>query len=211
MNTFRSIVLLLISVLLLVSCGNDKNDDDMVDAEKNAITEKKTKFFDNGISDDVLVDENVRKAYDELGDEFEVYAYSIATRFKAVDDNQLLQIDHLYYIPSANQMQVTVRYSTAYAEPATESFLPFIFELKDKNGNILSDFYYDFGVDGKFCDIRLAYKGVCFDDTSEYMLAIKQERNGNIVTHGDFLLQNSATASRRIELDSYNAHRLLSE
>ena len=163
------------------------------------------RMSDSDICDDVIFDDTTMTAYKSDPDSFMVEAYDIEKRFEAVDANQLLQLKFFYYIPSANQMQVTIKYNTSYApEPAKES-LPFNITLKNHKGDELSDLFYVTDVKDGYGYIRICWNNVEFSDKSEYTIHITQEKNGKEVNRGSFLMQKATTGHKPIKLTKKNA------
>ena len=152
------------------------------------------------IEDDVIFDEITKKAYEQSPDEFKVINYGLEKRFEAVEANQLLQLKYLYYLPSAKQMQLTIKFNKSYARPATDSFIPFDLILKDQDGNTLTNYFYEHESNKRYGYIRVAWNDVEFTDKSEYTLHIMQEKDGKKVLRGSFLLQNGSTEHAEIRL-----------
>lgn len=169
------------------------------------------RMSDAEISDDVIFDEITINAYNKNKTDFKVYAYDIEKRFEAVEANQLLQIKYLYYIPEALQMQVTIKYNTSYAKMPTKDYIPFELILKDEEGNILNDYFYEPSENDGYGYIRVCWNGVEFSDSSEYTLHINQNVNGKTVTRGTFLMQKATTAYKEIKLTKNNAPYIFSK
>ncbi len=163
------------------------------------------RMSDTEIADDVIFDENTIKAYEADKENFEVLVYDIEKRFEAVEANKLLQLKYFYYIPEAEQMQLTIKYNTVYADAPTEDFIPFELILKDHSGNVIEDYFYEAAEKQGFGYIRIAWNGVKFTDESEYTLHINQEKDGKMVSRGSFLMQKSTTAHKAIKLNKKNA------
>lgn len=159
-----------------------------------AIIVRSCQSIDSPIADDVIFDDITKKAYNDSPEDFKVITYDLEKRFEAVEANQLLQLKFLYFIPSAKQMQITIKYNISYAKPATDTFLPFDLILKNDSGDILNDYFYEHDEKDGFAYIRIAWNNVEFTDKSEYTLQINQKKEGKTVTRGTFLIQKGSTA-----------------
>ena len=163
------------------------------------------KMSDSDIADDVIFDETTKAVYESDKDGFEVRVYNIEKRFEAVEANKLLQLKYFYYIPEAKQMQLTIKYSTDYAAAPTKESIPLIITLKDHNGKVISDTFYECDEKQGYGYIRMAWNGVEFTSKSEYTLFVDQEKDGEIVNRGTFLMQKASTAYEDVKLTKKNA------
>ena len=163
------------------------------------------KMSDHEIADDVIFDKNTVKAYESSKENFNVQVYNIEKRFEAVEANKLLQLKYFYYIPEANQMQLTVKYNTEYAKAPTDEFMPFEIILKDQNGNTVDNYFFKGAEKDGYGYIRIAWNGVEFTEESEYTLTVNQEKDGKTVTRGTFLMQKPSTAHETLKLKKKNA------
>ena len=160
---------------------------------------------DADIADDVIFNDVTFEAYKNSPENFKVMTYDLEKRFEAVENNQLLQLEYLYYIPTTQQMQLTIKYNTSYANVATDTFLPFILTLKNEAGEIHNDYFYQYDEKNGYGYIRICWNGVKFTDESEYTLRIEQQKGEKVVSRGLFLIQKSTTASKEIKLTEKNA------
>jgi len=159
------------------------------------------RMHDHEIADDIIFDENTKNAYEKGTENFKVIEYGLKDkRFASVQANQLLQLKYLYYIPSANQAQLTIKYNTSYAEPASDTSIPFDIVLKDKNGIEMTDYYYEHAEKDGYAYIRMAWNNVEFSDKSEYTLHIELEKDGKQIVDESFLLQHAQTPHREMRL-----------
>lgn len=163
------------------------------------------RMSDSDIADDVIFDDITKEIYEADKENFEVRVYNIEKRFEAVEANKLLQLKYFYYIPEADQMQLTIKYSTDYAAAPTKESIPLIITLKDHTGKIISDTFYECDEKQGYGYIRMAWNGVVFSDESEYTLFVDQEKDGKIVHRGTFLMQRAGTASEKVKLTKKNA------
>lgn len=163
------------------------------------------RMSDSDIADDVIFDDKTDEVYKSSPDDFEVYTYDIEKRFEAIDGNQLLQLKYLYYIPSARQMQITIKYNTGYASPATDTYLPFELILKNHLGDVYEDYFYEFDEKSGYGYIRICWNNVDFTQDSEHILYINQEINGKMISRGSFLMQKATTAKEKTKLTKNNA------
>lgn len=163
------------------------------------------KMSDIPLCDDILCDEEISAAYSENSEDFKVYTYGLRKRFESVGANQLLQLKYLYYIPSAKQMQITVKYNTSYAEPAEEKF-PFELILKNEKSEILDDYYYEYGEKYGYGYIRISFCDVEIEKDSEYTLYVylpKENEESQLL--GKFILQDANSAYQETKLTVKNA------
>lgn len=164
-----------------------------------------SKMSDADIADDVMFNDITIAAYEKSPKDFKVLTYDLEKRFEAVEKNQLLQLEYLYYIPKTEQMQLTIKYNTSYANVATDTSLPFILTLKNEAGEVINDFFYQYDEKDGYGYIRVCWNGVKFTAESEHTLRIEQEKDGETVSRGLFLIQKSTTASKEIKLTEKNA------
>ncbi|MBR5308252.1 MAG: hypothetical protein IKU43_05730 [Clostridia bacterium] len=167
------------------------------------------RMSDSDICDDVIFDDRTYEAYNSSPEDFSVEAYDIEKRFEAVEANQLLQLKYLYYIPSAKQMQVTIKYNTSYAETTDSTELPLNLTLKNHTGEILDDFFFVTDVKDGYGYIRICWNNVEFSDKSEYTLHVTQKKGDKEVNRGSFLMQKATTAHKEIKLTKKNAPEII--
>ncbi len=172
----------------------------------SAIIFRSYKMSDIPVCDDVIFDRATYQAYEENPKDFKVYTYGLRKRFESVAGNKLLQLKYMYYIPSTKQMQVSVKYSTDYAELATDEHLPLELVLKNEKGDILPDYFYEYGSKYDYGYIRICWNGAEITDASEYTLYIYLPvENEESELIGKFTLQDAHSAYREIELNKDNA------
>ena len=163
------------------------------------------RMSDHEIADDVIFDTKTKDAYNSDKENFTVRVYNIEKRFEAVEGNQLMQLKYFYYIPSTNQMQLTVKYNTSYAATPTNDSIPFELLLKDQSGKTYNDYFYECAEKNGYGYIRVCWNEVEFLDKSEYTLLINQNKDGKMVSRGAFLMQKPSTAYEEIKLTKKNA------
>lgn len=167
------------------------------------------KMSDAPICDDIIFDSELYEIYNKNPEEFKVYTYGLRKRFESVGENYLLQLKYMYYIPSANKMQVTVKYNTVYAGVPTDTVLPFDIVLKNEKSEEMSDFYYEYELKNGYAYIRLCYNCIEVTDTSEYTLYINlPTADGSSKQLGKFILQDAHSAYSRISITKKNAPTL---
>lgn len=157
-------------------------------------------FFscDSKIVDDILKTDEIIAAHDASPDTFEIRQYEItdwyASKNPAGDDSnlggKLLSVSDLYYIPSTESLQVTLKFNLDILENReaeySEELLPFKLYLVEYEGE-------DKAVGEKFEDIAavkyderysFGYIRICFD-------GIKLEKDGGLVDeNGDPLMRS---------------------
>lgn len=163
------------------------------------------KMSDADIADDVIFNEASANVYKNDPNNFKVFVYDLEKRFESVDANQLLQLKYHYYIPSVKQTQITIKYNSSYAKPAAKDFVPFEIYLKDHNGDILDDYFYEYAEKDGYCYLRVAFNNVVYTDDSEYTLFIEQNIDNKTVSRGTFIIQKPSTASNVMKLDKKTA------
>lgn len=166
------------------------------------------RMSDIPLCDDILFNENTYEAYNSDKDNFKVYTYGLRKRFESVLANQLLQLEYMYYIPDASQMQVTVKYNTSYAPVATKEKLPLRLVLKDEKSNEYNDFFYEFGDKYGYGYIRICYENVVFTDESEYTLFVYGDIDGEEKLLGKFIMQDSNSTYGEVKLNKKTAPEL---
>ena len=143
------------------------------------------------LCDDILFNETTYEAYNSDKENFKVYHYGLHKRFESVLANQLLQMEYMYYIPIASQMQVTVKYNTSYAPVPTEDTLPLRLVLMDEKSNVYDDFFYEFGDKHGYGYIRICYENIVFTDESEFTMYVYGDIDGKEELLGKFIMQDS--------------------
>lgn len=170
------------------------------------------KMSDIPLCDDIIFNESTYEAYEENPDDFKVYTYGLRKRFESVAGNKLLQLKYMYYIPGTNQIQVSIKYSTDYAETATDDHLPLELVLKNEKGNVLSDYFYEYGSKYDYGYVRICWNNAPITDTSEYTLYIYlpvENKESKLI--GKFTLQDAHSARSEIELTKKNAPAVFEE
>ena len=163
------------------------------------------------IADDVIFNDEIMQIYKESPEDFKVYTYGLRKRVESVDANQLLQMKNMYYIPSVKQMQVTVKYNTSYASAPDGKTLPLKLDLRDEENRSYDNYFYEYGDKNGYAYIRISFADVEFSETSEYILYVYLERNGEDKQIGKFIMQDSSSACREIKLTKKNAPALFEE
>ena len=134
----------------------------------------------------------------------------IEERFESVNDNKLLQMKYMYYIPEAKQMQVTVKYNTEYAGDTFGEEMPLTLVLKDHKGNILRDCYFKTDEKYGYGYIRVSYRGVEFTEDSEYTLYVYFKGETDTSKYiGKFTMQDANSAYAPLKLTKKNAPELI--
>ncbi len=121
---------------------------------------------DSDIVDMIIKTDRIVSEYEKDPENFEIQQYEITNWYKSINDGKLLSVDNLYYFPSADSLQISVKFNkdilTHDAEYSNE-LLPFEFYLEDEQGNIYTEYTavyderYDFGY------IRLCFENIEFE------------------------------------------------
>ena len=114
---------------------------------------------DAPIVDKVLMDEQAAHIYREDPDAFTVEQYGMREAFVKIADGRMLSFDKLYYLPKANQLQVTVKFNTDIASEPTDE-LPLSFYLVDETGNEYHDYFYEYETRFQYGYARVSFRGI---------------------------------------------------
>ncbi len=167
------------------------------------------KMSDVPLADDVLFDSEAMEIYKSAPEDFKVYTYGLRKRFESVDENYLLQVKYMYYIPAAKKMQVTVKYNTVYADAPTDNTLPFKLILKNEKSEEMTDYFYEHDVKNGYAYIRVCYNGVEVSDMTEYTLYVNLPmKDGTLKQIGKFIMQDANSTYGEIDLNKKTAPAL---
>lgn len=126
--------------------------------------------------------ENAYAAYEEKGKDLLIYTQDVG---KVFDKDGKFSLYELHYIPSAKEIQFTIRYNKSTVDTLAselteelmaimgESFteadiitaeslpeLPFVFKLRDNEGNIYENYEYTTFTKNRYTYLRVAFAGV---------------------------------------------------
>ena len=113
---------------------------------------------DHKIVKQILADDKFMAAYEQNKENFFVEKYPMKSAWVAIRDNRLVEFNNLYYVPSTNQLQFSVKFNQdlPLCEYDTQ---PFEFSLVDETGKVYETYWYDFAKKSKWGYVR-----VCFED-----------------------------------------------
>ncbi len=129
---------------------------------------------------EVIWTKNSFAAYEKLGDDLLIYTQDVGTVF---DEDGKFSLYEFHYIPSAKEVQFTVRFNKStidrLAEELTEEQqmkgyasedgvitpemlgkLPFAFALHDEDGNVYTAYEYTTFEKNRYTYVRLAFSGI---------------------------------------------------
>lgn len=135
-----------------------------------------------GSASEVIWTKNSYAAYEKLGDDLLIYTQDVGTVF---DEDGKFSLYEFHYIPSAKEVQFTVRFNKStidrLAEELTEEKqkalgeaftdadaitpemlgeLPFAFALHDEDGNVYTAYEYTTFEKNRYTYVRLAFSGI---------------------------------------------------
>ena len=130
----------------------------------------------------IIWTKNSYAAYQQLGDDLLIYTQDVGTVF---DEDGKFSLYEFHYIPSANEVQFTVRFNKStidkLAEELTEEKreqlgdefteadtvtadmlgeLPFVFALRDNDGNVYTSYEYTTFEKNRYTYVRVAFSGI---------------------------------------------------
>ncbi len=153
------------------------------------------KMSDIPLCDDLICDEEIISSYEENPEEFKVLTYGLRKRFESVNDNKLLQMKYLYYIPSARQMQVTVKFNKSYGGEIGKDEMPLRLVLKDAKGNTYDNCYFRTGEKYEYGYLRISYRNIEFTADSEFTLYVYLPEETDTSKYiGRFTMQDANSA-----------------
>ncbi len=121
---------------------------------------------DSEIVDSIIKTDRIVSEYEKDPENFEIQQYEITGWYKSINDGKLLSVDNLYYFPSADSLQISVKFNKDIllcdAEYSDE-LLPFEFYLEDEQGNIYSEYTAVYDERFDFGYIRLCFEGIEFE------------------------------------------------
>ena len=158
-----------------------------------------THRFEPAVSDKIIMTEEFLELYNNDPENFEVRRYGIQQPWVDVVERQgrLMEIKHLYYIPSTRQLQITLKYNAdivpeeyavlpASGTSETMKGVPFEVSLVDEANNEYKTFVYETGERERYRYIRL-----CFDDVD--IETGETDEEGNPVRHSYFVKMKMIT------------------
>ena len=106
----------------------------------------------------VLVDGEILQSYNADPDAFEVEQYGMQSPWVDVKQGRLLEFNYLYYIPSVNKLQFSIKYNEDIVSD-TQSEMPLRLRLEDDEGNSFEDYFFETAERERYKYVR-----VCFND-----------------------------------------------
>ena len=116
----------------------------------------------------VIEDDELLAAYNENPEEFYVEQYGMPSAWVAIREGRLVEFNYLYYIPSVNKLQVSVKFNTDLAGFDYKEEIPFKFRLYDDGGNEYTDYIYEYDEKFGYGYIRLGFNGIELVKSGEY-------------------------------------------
>ena len=150
------------------------------------------RFFvscDSDMVDDILKTEKIVAAYESSPEDFEVQQYGITHWYESKNASgdesnlggKLLSVSHLYYIPAAESLQVTVKFNLDILENSEASYskelLPFRVYLEDEYGNVYESVMAEYDERYSFGYIRVCFEGVKLEKDDEFDEDGSKKRN----------------------------------
>lgn len=115
-------------------------------------------FKSPSLAEKVIYNSKTVEAYQ--GKETVCRQYGMEDFWRSINENHLLMLDNLYYLPESRQLQVLVKYRTSYAEPPTADNIPFEIYLVDEVANKYTDCFFETAVKGQYGYIRICFEGI---------------------------------------------------
>lgn len=106
----------------------------------------------------VLVDDEILQSYNADPDGFAVEQYGMQSPWVDVKQGRLLEFNYLYYIPSVNKLQFSIKYNEDIVSD-TQSEMPLRLRLEDDEGNEYQDYFFETAQRERYKYVR-----VCFND-----------------------------------------------
>ena len=133
-----------------------------------------------GAASDIIWTEDSFAAYEELGSDLLIYTQDVGTVF---DEDGKFSLYEFHYIPSAKEVQFTVRFNKSTIEKLADELteerkamgyafeddiitadmlgeLPFAFALHDNEGNVYTAYKYTTFEKNRYTYVRVAFSGI---------------------------------------------------
>ena len=108
----------------------------------------------------MLVNDKFIEAYNNNPATFTVEKYGIEKSWADIREGRLLEFNHMYHVPLASQLQISVKFNMDLPLCEYDEEIPFRFRLRDENGHEYDEYWYIFEEKMGYGYIRICFEGI---------------------------------------------------
>jgi hypothetical protein len=183
----------------------------------------------------IIWTEDSLAAYEKLGDELLIYTQDVGTVF---DKDGKFSLYEFHYIPSAKEVQFTVRFNKSTIERLAEELteekrealgnaftdadiitaemlgeLPFAFAVRDNCGNVYTDYEYTTIEKNRYTYVRVAFSGIDLYDIEKGAPTVgyptPESPNPDYIYKGELKGEYVKSPTETLYLDAYFVDRFI--